>query len=183
MMKPIIALFVLCFVCQAHATGIELEISSESLTINKDARPNVSATVINSSNKDVTLVKPGDGSRSKWRTPVVGWSVIPAEYPKATHSQDPPLYKGGRCGNINALKPDEVFVLKPGESKALEGWFGALSFPKPGKYRVVLYYFNLPYLQWSGLPIGKHDEKAIREVKNSTKCELVSNELIFTVIE
>jgi len=182
-MKRTTVLLVLCFACQAHAADLKLEISCEAVTIQKDARPKFTVAITNSGKADVTLVQPGDGSDCKMRTPVVGWSAIPADDPKATHPQEPPLYAGGRCGNINALQADEVFVLKPGERKALGGWFGAPSFPKRGKYRVVLYYFNLPNLQWSGLPLRRHDEKAMRQVKTSTKCELVSNELVFTVKE
>lgn len=177
------ALLVLCYAFPSYAGDLKLQISCESETLKKGTWPKVTITITNTGNTAVTLVQPGDGSRCKWRTPVIGWSVISADDPKATHPQEPFLFTGARCGNINALNPGEVFKLQPGERKDLGEWADVPLFPDPGTYRVVFYYFNQPDLQWHGLPLGEHDEKAMRMVKASTKCELISNELTFTVEE
>ena len=160
---------------------LELRISCENLTVQSGSRPKIAVTITNRGDKPVNLVVPGGGSSRKWRTPIVGWSVISANEPDSKHPSEPPLHKGLGCGNINSLKPGEVFVLKKGDQKELSDWLGLLSFPGPGKYRVVFYYSNDPSIEWKGIPLGKHDEKTMERVKNSTKCALISNELIFTV--
>jgi hypothetical protein len=48
---------------------------------------------------------------------------------------------------------------------------------KPGKYRVRMYYENIPGMKWSGLVMGGHDKGAMRRVRNSTPVSLVSNEV------
>ena len=124
----------------------------------------------------VTLVAPGDGSESGWRTPTVSLSFLPVDswksHPAATASGP-----GGRCGNINKLEPQEVFQLAPGEEKKI-AWghlFGGRM--KPGKYRVRMYYENIPDMKWSGLVMGGHDKGAMRRVRKSTPVSLVSNEV------
>src|SRR5919201_6135680 len=71
------------------------------------------ATLLNKGKETVTLVTPGDGSDCGWRTPLVGWSVVKvsADNPRAgKHPDKVPLHRGARCGNVNALKADEVFT-------------------------------------------------------------------------
>lgn len=136
----------------------------------------------NAGKSDLTLVMPGDGSDCYWRTPVVGWSFLSYDL-KGQHPIEPLRRGGARCGNINALKSDEVFTLKPGETKVFNHW---INFPydlSPGKYRVVFYYSNIPQLKWSGIPLGKHDADAMIRVTQSTGIALVSNEVQLEVTE
>jgi hypothetical protein len=163
------------------AEDLDLHISCETLSIKKGTRPKIKVAVTNRGEHAVTLVQPGDGSNSRMRTPIIGWSVLAADDAKAEHPKQVPLYRGGRCGNINALKADEVFALKKNETKELGAWIQSSSFPQAGTYRVVFYYFNEPGLKWGGIPLGKHDGKAMQMVKNSTPCELISNELLMQV--
>jgi hypothetical protein len=85
------------------------------------------------------------------------------------------------CGNINALRSDEVFDLAPGETKELKGWVYLEPFKEPGVYKVVFLYANRPSLEWKGIPLGEHDKMAMWFIRLSTKATLSSNELVFTV--
>jgi hypothetical protein len=162
-----------------HPENLILQIEAKQPTFAVGERPAISITVKNQSKKPMTLVLPGDGSESGWRTPVIAWSVLQQE--AAKHPKMPRLYEGGRCGNINALKRNEVFVLGAGESKNLGDWAGFPSMAKPGAYRVVFYYTNEPTLKWQGLPLGQHDSEAMKLIQQSHQCTLVSNELTFVV--
>jgi hypothetical protein len=130
----------------------------------------------------VTLVMPGDGSSCRWRTPIVGWSVLPVDSTDQ-HPEEPPRRRVVRCGNINRLNPGDVFVLNPGEEKELNEWLDFPSRLSPGKYRVVFYYINVPDLKWSGIPLGNHDEEAMNRLKKSTPVALVSNEVQFVMTQ
>jgi hypothetical protein len=132
-------------------------------------------------NTEVTLVLPGDGSECQWRTPFVGWSVLPANSnglrPKII---SPPAYE--RCGNINPLQSNEVFTLKPGNKKSIHEWIDPLTFSSPGNYRVVFQYTNAPKLKWYGEVLGEHDVETMRRLRCSTPISLISNEVIVQVI-
>jgi hypothetical protein len=123
----------------------------------------------------VVLVMPGDGSEDGRRTPIVKWQV---ELVGSLYK--PP--KVGRCGNINALVPDEVFELKPGESRLLPHWIPPVWVTQSGTYRLRLVYQNDPSLKWSGIPLGEHDRKAMLRVRGSTDCVAVSNEVVIEAI-
>jgi len=169
---------------QVKEFGLRLHISAESLTVEKGKSPEIKATITNMGTKPVTLVQPGDGSMCEWRTPVIAWSVLRAEEKRDRPKLPQQLPAAvARCGNINALRDKEVFTLKPNGTKELGSWVTAPSFPSIGKYRIVFHYSNKPGLQWKGIPLGKHDEAAMRKVKTSTECNLVSNELLFTVVQ
>jgi hypothetical protein len=79
------------------------------------------------------------------------------------------------------LKSNEVFTLAPGKSKDLPDWIGSPQLPDAGTYSVVFYYANDPGLKWQGVPLGQHDPDAMKQVKKSHKCLLISNELKLTV--
>ncbi|MEM7165724.1 MAG: hypothetical protein AAF581_09685 [Planctomycetota bacterium] len=160
---------------------LELRITSKNLTVVAGGSGKVSAEIVNIGKVAVTLVKPGDGSQDGWRTPLVGWSVLDAKDKDATHAKEPTPRKVARCGNINSLGKKSVFVLEPGKKQAIDDWRGSPTFAKPGKYRVVFYYTNDPAIGWKGLPLGDHDADALAALESSTKCALVSNELVFTV--
>lgn len=165
---------------EEKSPALVMQFSSPKTFLQVKEQPQVSVSITNKGEKPVTLVLPGDGSESGWRTPIVNWSVIEASS-KAKHPTKAVPQRVLRCGNINPLKADEVFVLAPGESKELKNWIYLEPFAKAGKYNVVFLYANRPTLKWSGLPLGEHDAKAMERVKNSTECSLVSNEVSLTI--
>jgi hypothetical protein len=166
---------------QAAPADLDLHISAKETSLTLGEPPQIRATITNKGRAPVTLVVPGDGSESGWRTPLVGFSSVKVGGGKPKHPAEVPLYRGGRCGNVNPLKADEVFSLAPGESKDLGGWVGWPQLPEPGTYGVLLYYANDPGLKWRGVPLGPHDPDALSRVAKSHKCLLVSNELRLTV--
>jgi hypothetical protein len=161
--------------------GVKLEISTREPVVKIGDAPKLDAFVVNESTATVHVVRPGDGSSIGWRTPIVGWSVINAASKSATHPSAPPPPRGARDGNINALSTKDLLTLKPGARESLGPWIGNPSFPSTGSFRVVFYYRNDPDLPWKGIPLGAHDPEAMRAVKSSAKCALVSNELLLTV--
>jgi hypothetical protein len=166
---------------EAAPAPLELRITAKEASLTLGQQPQITATLTNKGNAPVTLVLPGDGSESGWRTPLVGFSSIKLDKDKPRHPATVPLYRGARCGNVNALKSNEVFTLAPGKSQDLTDWIGSPSLPEPGSYSVVFYYANDPGLKWQGLPLGKHDPDALKRVEQSHKCLLLSNELRLTV--
>jgi hypothetical protein len=142
-------------------------------------QPKVNIVITNGGREPVVLVRPGDGSDRDLRTPLVKWLVepVPGEgEPEAILRAVMP------CGNINALRPDEVFTLAPGGSESFRTHLWA-TFSKPGKYRVRYEYENRPSMEWGGIVLGTHDEGTMRRVRESTACKLTSGEVIFTVTE
>lgn len=147
----------------------------------KKDRSVATVEIANDGDGPVTLVLPGDGSTWGWRTPKIGWSILSADS-EDPHPDWPSKPDGLRCGNINALDADEVFTLDPGAFMPLGEWLG---FPNhalaPGRYRVVFYYANVPDLEWQGLPLGKHDAKAMETISGSTPLTLRSNEAVIEI--
>jgi hypothetical protein len=89
------------------ATGVALELRPARQVIKVGERPELTVTIVNRGDQEVMLVEPGDGSDCGWQTPLIEWSRRR-------------WFRGPRCGNTNGLKPEEVFVLKPGESRQLD---------------------------------------------------------------
>ncbi len=166
---------------QEKGAGLVLHIAAKEATLIQGQQPQITATISNRGKTPVLLVHPGDGSAWGWRTPLIGWSAAKLGAGAANHPKTPRFLHGGRCGNINRLKKEEVFVLAPGASKQLNGWIGTPQLAEPGTYRVVFYYANEPTLKWRGIPLGTHDEEAMQQVQKSQKCALISNELNLTV--
>jgi len=160
---------------------LDLHIAAKDASLTLGQQPQITATITNKGSVPVMLVLPGDGSKWGWRTPLVGFSSMKSDKDKPKHPAAVPLYRGGRCGNINALKNNEVFTLAPGKSKDLPDWIGCPAFTEPGTYSVVFYYANDPARKWVGVPLGKHDTDAMKQVEKSHPCLLISNELKLTV--
>jgi hypothetical protein len=161
--------------------------------------------LVNRGKQAVTLVQPGDGSKCGWRTPIIEW-VVDGKVPGAIEmlvekvkkgEKDAPAAKPellpacltgramriARCGNINRLKASDVFDLAPGKEIKLSEWIGTPSFGD-GTHKVAVRYFNIPMLKWRGLPLGKHDEKAMERIKSSSpRVTLESNTVEITVQE
>lgn len=153
--------------------GLVLEIKAAGPPTNAEYRP-ILVTLVNKGDKPVSLVMPGDGSSSGWRTPLIGWSVI-KKGEAGKHPNEVPLYKGPRCKQMNPLQKSEIFTLQPGQSKKLEWTSIPDQVDKPGTYRLVCYYANNPEIPWHAW--RQHDPEAIKLAQQSTKCFLRSNEI------
>jgi hypothetical protein len=172
--------------------GLELRLKTSTTHV-KGGKAVWEVRIVNCGKKTVTLVQPGDGSDCGWRTPIVEWVIdgkVPGtgamevrEVVKDGRNRKPELQAAcltdcaqriARCGNINALKANEVFDIPPSKEVGLNAWVG---FPPldPGKHKVIVRYFNLPEYVWKGKPLGEHDKKAMQRVKNSLKAALESN--------
>ena len=162
---------------------IDIELITLTPIVKANETPHLSVSLENRGWRSVTLVQPGDGSLVGWRTPVISWAGFNPDFPI------------GRCGNINALKKDEIFTIAPGGKVQLNsGWIQAsflARFPtqpgtfllQPGTYQVSFNYSNVPNLKWTGIPLGRHDWFAMRRLRNSTPFEGTSNTVAITVVD
>lgn len=150
-----------------------------SLHIEQVRKPGVAGLkfkirIVNEGSKPVTLVRPGDGSESGWRTPIVGWSAIPAGDKTKRHPRKFRPPKIPRCGLMNPLKSKELVQVASGKTLEMTaGWIGGPRISRPGKYRVVLYYINRPDLKWKMV----QNPGLMKRVRASTPCALQSNEI------
>jgi hypothetical protein len=136
-------------------------------------------TITNRGPTPVTLVQPGDGSESGWRTPIIGWSVLSADDEKARHPETmPKIGQIGRCKNRNPFSLEELLVLKPGETKTIDYEWAALPVGE-GKQRVVFFYQNDPAVKWKG--VSADDPALLARVKDTIPCLLRSNEISIKV--
>ena len=162
---------------------IDIELTTLTPIVKADETPHLSVSLENRGWRSVTLVQPGDGSLDGGRTPVISWTGFNPDFPR------------GRCGNINALKKDEIFTIAPGEKVQLNsGWIQASflgQFPtqlgtfllQPGTYEVGFNYSKVPKLKWTGIPLGRHDWFAMRRLRNSTPFEGTSNTVKIVVVD
>ena len=164
---------------ETSLTTLSLQISAEKLELTAGEFPKITAVITNWGSEPVVLVLPGDGSRDGDRTPIISWNI---RIIRQSRKPDGELVGGG-CGNMNPLRPDEVFTLKPGEGRSLGGWVSLTPFRIPGTYAVQFTYRNDPSLEWKADPNPgqRHDPEAMERVRSSTACDLASNYLTFTV--
>ncbi len=178
---PLSAIALLVLLCKAkcQAQTVELRLSAPKTTWRLKDYPRFAVTLRNNSAAPLTLVEPGDGSESGWRTPVVSWSVLPAKsvVKHPTHATPGHIL---RCGNMNPLAASEIFTLAPHQSRSLGGWLGVPPLRKPGRYRVKFFYANIPGQPW--VDEGQNDALLIQRVRRSSQCSLASNEIILTIV-
>jgi hypothetical protein len=160
---------------------LTLQLVAERQIVKIDEYPDFKVYITNHGKDTVTLVEPGDGSESAWRTPIVQWSILEApdwrQHPGVPDMEP----KVRSCGNVNALDWEEVFRLAPGETKELTGHMPA--FRKPGTYSVTVLYANRPLMNWLGVELGTHHPIAMWRVRHSTETTITSNEVFVTVHE
>jgi hypothetical protein len=145
--------------------------------------PPLRFTVIltNRGKKRVTLVKPGDGSPSVLRTPLIGWSARRSG-DKRKHLTKPRPWQRRRCGNINPVKNAEILDLAPGKNLKFNTSLYPALVDGAGTYRVVFLYENDPSQQIRGSPLGPHEPGALARIRRSTPCLVVSNEVTVKVV-
>jgi hypothetical protein len=161
------------------AAALSLKLTAAAAAIRVGETPDISAEIRNAGGEPALLVAPGDGSERGLRSPLAKWVIEPVP---GEGRADGVLRTAMPCGNINALRPDQVFELKPGETRRFSGWDGS-TFVKPGKYVVRYEYENRPNMEWAGIVLGEHDGGAMARVRQSLACKLTSGELILTVGE
>lgn len=166
----------------ALAQELVLSVETPASVVRVGDHSRFAVTIRNRGSNSVTLVQPGDGSARQSRTPFVGWSILPADAKKLSHPETPSLPEGPFCGNINSVRLSEVFSLKPGETRRLEDWIGNPTFEKPGRYRLVCYYQNIPEVKVSGIPLRPHENGALDRMRKSTPCRLTSDEIVVDVL-
>ena len=184
--------------------GLELRLATNTPRVKRGEVVRWEVTITNRGKHEVTLVQPGDGSGCGWRTPIIEWVVngnVPGlrsptvrEKKEETPAKEDRLprpaclgegfARAGRCGNINSLVANEVFVLKPGERVTLNAWVGGSDFlHEAGTYKVALRYFHIPALPWKGVPLSRHDPTAMDRIRQSGPVTLESNAVEVVVHE
>jgi hypothetical protein len=155
--------------------GVVLAIELQPLrqVIKLSESPKFVATLTNLSAREITLVEPNHGSICDWRTPVLEWSAGTI-----------PSY----CTPMMGIRKDEVFSLKPNESRQLKRPLEYPVLPGPGMYSLRLTYTNDPSHPCLGHPLaaskdrplggvlfGAHKPGAMKLVRASTTASAVSN--------
>jgi hypothetical protein len=131
--------------------------------------------ITNMGTESITLVDPGDGSEAGFRTPLVSWSV--------EDNGEPVVQKFLLDDNqINHLEPGAVFTLAPAESHQFKHSIPPIVVHGPGQYEVEFHYKNEPKREWTGIPMGRHDPATMRQIRDSTPCDLTSAPVRFEAI-
>jgi hypothetical protein len=153
------------------ATGVALELRPLEVVASPGGRFELTATLVNNGDREVTLVEPGDGSESGWRTPIVRWSSDPWRLPP-------------RCGNFNRPTASDVFMLRPGERRVLNPWvFCGLQWLRPGRHKVSVRYQNIPDLEEAGSWLKENELLDLQRVKESARVSIISNSVVIVVEE
>jgi hypothetical protein len=171
----------LLWAAPAITNKLRLHLTVQNTSIRPDEYISANISITNDGNRPVTLVKPGDGSESGWRTPVIKWIVTQIRNDSEERSTPESKEPISRCGNINSLSFDEVFILHPGKTREFTDWIDNPGLRKPGVYKLAFSYENNPSVEWQGVPLGLHNPIAMLWAKNSTRCKLESNEIIIEI--
>lgn len=134
------------------------------------------AFISNRGSKAATLMMPGFGSTDGLFTPFADWSVLPAEDRDVVHTPPPTEAWSQACGVYGSIPRERFFTLEPGETKEV----GVHRVTGPGHYRVIFFYRHEPEAM-SDFILSFFRSEAYQALKRSTRCTLVSNELLVTV--
>ena len=77
------------------ASELTLRIAAKKQRFLPGEKPGITISLENHGRTAATLIQPGDGNHYGWRTPIIGWSVINADDPKAKHPEDPSVQRHG----------------------------------------------------------------------------------------
>jgi hypothetical protein len=154
---------------------LELKIvsrSGETMRFRRRGRvPIIDARLRNTGPDTVVLVLPGDVHR----TPILRWAVRTRDGRKVP--PEPVAY----CGNRSPLQRRAIVTLAPGEAHDLSLGFPAFfQYEKKDTYVVQLIYENWPSML-GGEPLGVDDPEAVRQLRESTPCRILSNQLVVNV--
>lgn len=165
----------------AQAGGCPVTLTLEEIPPPPSRRPSTTprppeyrAVLHNGGAAPVTLVRPGDGSESGMRTPSIDWRLSGPEGRVDTHLQR-------MCGNINALKAEELIELGPGEQVSVEVDAPVDLAVAPGEYQLSLSWDHNPKMTWSGIPLGHHSSEAMERIRASQRCKMTSNPVSFVI--
>ena len=135
--------------------------------------------VTNVDNDAIRLVAPGEGSSIGWRTPTIGWSVLPAD--SSAQRGEVAADKGMfRCGNVNPIREEELIELGAGESIEFDAWLSPPNLDA-GTFRIAVHYQNDPTLELRGIPLGKSVESS--RLRKTTLCSGWSPEALVSITE
>jgi hypothetical protein len=179
---PAILIGISEFGAGAHKEGapnLSLEFTMDRHTILPAGRlPNVKLSIVNRGVAPVFITRPQFHSGHPDCAPQTGVSVIRSNIDdvKKEHPKLPPCRYPCPHGEA-APKPLPLIKIGPGESYNVTAEMPDLwpsRFAIPGRYRLVVYYFNLPANSWFRETEGYRD---------STPCRLISNEVELLVVE
>ena len=158
------------------AIEVRLDVPARPLG-REEFQEQVKIVVTNVDDEPIRLVAPGDGSSVGWRTPTLGWSVLPADStaPRADTEADAGLI---RCGNINAIREDELLELDAGESVEFDSWLSPPNLDV-GTFRVAVHYLNDPTLEIQGVPLGDGVDSS--RLRKTTLCSGWSPETLVSI--
>jgi len=156
-------------------SALQLRISSRSgatvhLKKRKYPPPPIDVTLRNTGPDTLVLLRPG----SVFVTPIVTWIVRTRDGRRLSPETV------GYCGNRGPLTQDVLFSLAPGDSQRLTLSFPTLFQYEKETYAVQLVYENDPSRLF-GSPLGDDDAEAVRQLRGSTPCKLVSDLLVVKV--
>lgn len=137
---------------------LRIELVPKRAVICVGERPEFDARLINDGAESITIVRPGDGSHSSRRTPVLRWN--------------PPMERRPGFGHINALRSDEVVTLAAGESMPFS--VTRLDLTTVGKHAMSLEMENIPGREWAGIH-GPHDAEALARLRRTLPFKARSN--------
>lgn len=129
------------------------------------------AELVNRDSRPIDIVMPGDGSSRGLRSPIVAWQRRTDD-----GSFEEVLAPG--CGNYNALEPDGVVALLPGDSVTIPPiGLSYLPVPRNTVATVVLTYEHDPDMQWSDGAMNAHHGPTMSRVRACAPLSLRSNEV------
>jgi hypothetical protein len=122
----------------------------------------------NTSGKNVPLMLTGDGSSRGRRNPTLTMELSPNR-----------VAQRAGCGNMNALDPKEIIVLRAGERRRL-GWVDAPTPSAAGHYSLRATYENDPASKELGdTRPGPATDRLVARVRTTVPCKLTSNTVTF----
>lgn len=142
-----------------ECSGVRFELAAHM----RDGAWYFEGTLVHEGTTPLTLVSPGDGSDIGRRIPWMKWQSTTLGGTRAEEVD------GARCGNMNAMKESEIFVLQPGERRKLEWVTGPQL--APGSYYTRVTYENDP----STSTLGTSKTELVPKLRATNKCRVTSN--------
>ena len=160
---------------------VRLEVPSRPLRAS-ELRSELRVFVTNASDGPIAIAAPGDGSKAAWRTPAIGWSVLPGDS-DAPRPKTPDRVHQRSCGFMNAFDESELIELAAGASTEFSDRLVPPSL-KPGTHRVAFHYRNDPdNTGATGFNNGVRSQITADDVRNTTRCEGWSSEILVSIVE